>query len=119
MADGTLAAEDEPTVGAEVLAESDPAVAGAGSFEGINVAAVVATEVMDVIEKALLQRSFRVMRQARPVFADGSSIRGSNRGDVFRSQAETGIRFLQGTYKIASAFTFFKTESKVFSVAGR
>ena len=114
-----MAAEDEPTVGAEVLAGSESGVVGAGSFEGIDAAAVAATEVMEVIDKALLQRSFCVMRQARPVFADGSSIRGSDRMGIFRSQAEPGIRFLQGTYKIASVIAFSKLSADLLSAACR
>jgi len=74
MADGMLAAEDEPTVGAEVLPVSESAVTGAGGFDGSEAAAVAEMEVMEVIKKALLQRSLRVMRKAQPVFADGSSI---------------------------------------------
>jgi hypothetical protein len=81
MADGTLAAEDEPTVGAEVLEEFRSTGAGAGSFNGSDAvaAAPAVTEVVEVIRKALLERSSRVMHQAQPVLANGSSIRGPDR----------------------------------------
>lgn len=67
IADGTLAAEDEPTVGADVLPVSESAIAGAEGFDVSEAAAVAGIELMEVIEKALLQRSLRVMRQARLV----------------------------------------------------
>ena len=38
---------------------------------------------------------------------------------IFRSQAEPGIRFLQGTYKIASVIAFSKLSADLLSAACR